>query len=48
MLGLALRRIADLNPGNATTATRDALMIANAARALPHTLRKIDFGLSRA
>jgi Transposase len=37
--GLAMRRIADLYPGNAKTDARDAFIIADAARSLPHTLR---------
>lgn len=40
--GLAMRRIADLYPGNAKTDARDAFVIADAARTLPHTLRRID------
>ena len=42
--GLAMRRIADLHPGAAKTDARDAAVIANAARTMPHTLRalKID------
>jgi transposase len=39
--GLAMRRIADLYPGNAKTDARDAYIIADAARTLPHTLRQI-------
>ncbi|MCP2256307.1 Transposase [Prauserella aidingensis] len=42
--GLAMRRIADLYPGNAKTDARDALVIADAARTLPHTLRAVDIG----
>src|SRR5690606_34659794 len=42
--GLAMRRIADLYPGNAKTDARDALVIADAARTLPHTLRQVDLG----
>ncbi|SFY45471.1 Transposase [Streptomyces atratus] len=37
--GLAMRRIADLYPGEAKTDARDAAVIADAARTLPHTLR---------
>ena len=37
--GLAMRRIADLHPGTAKTDARDAYVIADAARTLPHTLR---------
>jgi len=39
--GLAMRRIADLHPGEAKTDARDALIIAETARTLPHTLRSI-------
>ncbi|MDP9886033.1 transposase [Sinomonas atrocyanea] len=39
--GLAMRRIADLHPGSAKTDARDALIIAEAARTMPHTLRQI-------
>lgn len=42
--GLAMRRIADLHPGNAKTDARDAHVIADAARTMPHTLRRIDVG----
>ncbi|GAA1316030.1 IS110 family transposase [Saccharothrix xinjiangensis] len=42
--GLAMRRIADLYPGNAKTDARDAHVIADAARTLPHTLRAVDTG----
>ncbi|GIM64497.1 insertion element IS110 uncharacterized 43.6 kDa protein [Amorphoplanes auranticolor] len=42
--GLAMRRIADLHPGNAKTDARDAYVIADAARTLPHTLRRVDAG----
>ena len=38
--GLAMRRIADLHPGQAKTDARDAYVIADAARTLPHTLRR--------
>ncbi len=40
--GLAMRRIADLHPGNAKTDARDAYVIAEAARSMPHTLRRVD------
>jgi transposase len=40
--GLAMRRMADLYPGNAKTDARDAFVIADAARTLPHTLRSVD------
>lgn len=39
--GLAMRRIADLHAGEAKTDARDALIIAEAARTMPHTLRSI-------
>ncbi|WP_027935925.1 IS110 family transposase [Amycolatopsis sp. ATCC 39116] len=42
--GLAMRRIADLYPGTAKTDARDAFIIADAARSLPHTLRQVDPG----
>ncbi|MGC4857404.1 IS110 family transposase [Micromonospora sp. DT4] len=42
--GLAMRRIADLHPGSAKTDARDAYVIADAARTLPHTLRRVDVG----
>lgn len=42
--GLAMRRIADLHPGNAKTDARDAYVIAEAARSMPHTLRRVDTG----
>lgn len=37
-----MRRIADLYPGEAKTDARDAYVIADAARVLPHTLRSVD------
>jgi hypothetical protein len=40
--GLAMRRIADLHIGEAKTDARDAFVIADAARTLPHTLRSVD------
>lgn len=40
--GLAMRRIADLHPGNAKTDARDAFVIAEAARSMPHALRRVD------
>ncbi len=40
--GLTMRRIADLYPGEAKTDAKDAFIIADAARAMPHTLRAID------
>lgn len=39
--GLAMRRLADLHPGEAKTDARDAYVIADAARTLPHTLRRV-------
>jgi transposase len=42
--GLAMRRIADLHPGTAKTDARDAYVIADAARVMPHTLRRVDVG----
>ncbi len=40
--GLTMRRIADLYPGEAKTDARDAFVIADAARSMPHTLRSIE------
>lgn len=40
--GLAMRRIADLHPGNAKTDAQDAHAIAEAARSMPHALRRVD------
>lgn len=39
--GLAMRRIADLHAGEAKTDARDAFIIAEAARGMPHTLRSL-------
>ena len=39
--GLTMRRIADLHPGNAKTDKKDAFIIADAARTMPHTLRAL-------
>lgn len=39
--GLAMRRIADLHPGNAKTDARDAYIIAEAGRTMPHALRRV-------
>jgi hypothetical protein len=39
-----MRRIADLHPGNAKTDARDAFIIAEAARTMPHALRRVDIG----
>ncbi|WP_073950367.1 IS110 family RNA-guided transposase [Streptomyces kebangsaanensis] len=40
--GLSMRRAADLYPGEAKTDARDAYVIADTARTMPHTLRAID------
>lgn len=40
--GLAMRRIADLHPGEAKTDPKDAYIIANGARTMPHTLRTVE------
>ncbi|MFB7493397.1 IS110 family transposase [Streptomyces sp. NPDC056161] len=40
--GLTMRRIADLYPGEFKTDARDTFIIADAARAMPHTLRAIE------
>jgi hypothetical protein len=42
--GLAMRRIADLHPGSARTDAGDAFVTADAARVMPHTLRRVDVG----
>jgi len=39
--GLSMRRIADMYPGTAKTDEKDAFIIADAARTMPHTLRSI-------
>ena len=39
--GLSMRRIADLTPGSAKTDAKDAAVIVQAARTMPHTLRAI-------
>lgn len=39
-----MRRIVDLHPGNAKTDARDAYVIAEAARSMPHALRRVDIG----
>lgn len=45
--GVAMRRLADLHRGSAKTDRRDALVIAEAARTLPHALRSTrDEGVS--
>ena len=40
--GLAMRRIADLHAGEAKTDARDAAIIAEAARTMPHALRSLN------
>ncbi|WP_130839319.1 IS110 family transposase [Corynebacterium neomassiliense] len=40
--GLAMRKAADLYPGQAKTHPRDAFIIADTARTMPHTLRAVD------
>lgn len=40
--GLAMRKAADLHPGRAKTDRRDAFIIADTARTMPHTLRAVD------
>ena len=40
--GLAMRKAADLYPGQAKTDARDAFVIADTARTMPHTLRTVD------
>ena len=40
--GLSMRRIADLYPGQAKTDAKDAAVIADAARTMPHTLRRLE------
>ncbi len=40
--GLAMRRIADLYPGEAKTDAKDDAVIADAARFMPHTLRSLE------
>jgi len=42
-----MRRIADLHPGEAKTDARDAAIIAETARTMPHTLRSIQVATSR-
>lgn len=39
--GLTMRRVADLHPGQAKTDARDAYIIAETARTMPHTLRGV-------
>lgn len=40
--GLAMRKAADLYPGRSKTDARDAFIIADTARTMPHTLRAVD------
>ncbi len=40
--GLAMRRIADLYPGEAKTDAKDAAVIADATRTMPHNLRSLE------
>ena len=40
--GLAMRKAADLYPGKSKTDARDAFIIAETARSMPHTLRAVD------
>ena len=40
--GLAMRKAADLYPGRVKTDKRDAFIIADTARTMPHTLRAVD------
>lgn len=40
--GLAMRKAADLYPGQSKTDARDAFIIADTARTMPHTLRAVD------
>lgn len=40
--GLTMRRIADLYPGEAKTDACGAFVIADAARVMPYTLRRVD------
>jgi hypothetical protein len=40
--GLAMRKAADLYPGRSKTDARDAFIIADTARSMPHTLRAVD------
>ncbi len=41
LTGLTMRRVADLHPGQAKTDARDAFIIADTARTMPHTLHNI-------
>lgn len=40
--GLSMRRLADLHPGTGKTDARDAYVIADAARTMPHLLHSLD------
>lgn len=40
--GLAMRKAADLHPGRSKTDAKDAFIIADTARTMPHTLRAVD------
>ena len=40
--GLAMRKAADLHPGKSKTDAKDAFIIAETARSMPHTLRAVD------
>lgn len=40
--GLVMRKAADLYPGQSKTDARDAFIIADTARTMPHTLRSVD------
>lgn len=40
--GLTMRKAADLYPGRSKTDARDAFIIADTARTMPHTLRQVD------
>lgn len=42
--GPSMRRAADLYPGQAKTDARDVYIIADTARTMPHTLRRVDTG----
>jgi transposase len=42
--GLAMRRLAQVHPGEAKTDARDAWVIAEAARTMPQVLRRVDVG----
>ncbi|MCL1897997.1 MAG: IS110 family transposase [Micrococcales bacterium] len=46
--GLTMRRVADLHTGEAKTDARDAAIIAETARTMPHTLRSVDLADERA